>query len=75
MGDLPSDLEWKRDDGGIHGGLPHRLRFTEAARKGRGWRIGEAARKYQVRVMIDHADRAIEGLKREAEQIRRDTTA
>ena len=29
----------------------------------------------KVRVMIDHADRAIEGLKREAEQIRRDTTA
>lgn len=28
----------------------------------------------KVRVMIDHADRAIEGLKREAEQIRRDTT-
>ena len=29
----------------------------------------------KVRVMIDHADRAIEGLRREAEQIRRDTTA
>ena len=29
----------------------------------------------KVRVMIDHADRAIEGLKREAERIRRDTTA
>ena len=29
----------------------------------------------KVRVMIDHAERAIEGLKREAENIRRDTTA
>ena len=29
----------------------------------------------KVRVMVDHAERAIESLKREAEQIRRDTLA
>ena len=67
------DARWRDDYETLKGRTLHRL-IEESALLEEGLHALKREPP-KVRVMIDHAERAIESLKREAEQIRRDTLA